>query len=192
VARGALILETDRVNSCRRYQAISVATKGSQSWRPTPPSLREPAEEGIRLPLRPRRVICHRFGQRLGHVSVETTERYLGCKQRLRSAVNDHIGLEAVARQRRVVSPNATSRPQSPGLGRPRLYGCGAIRSDEFFPDAPLPGQNVFQGSRRASFGAFESHRLSETCQLRTTVAGTETTSSSSLTRKRRPSDVTT
>jgi integrase len=30
----------------------------------------------------------------LGHVSVETTERYLGCKQRLRGAVNDHIGLE--------------------------------------------------------------------------------------------------
>jgi site-specific recombinase XerD len=30
----------------------------------------------------------------LGHVSVETTERYLGCKQRLRAAVNDKIGLE--------------------------------------------------------------------------------------------------
>jgi site-specific recombinase XerD len=30
----------------------------------------------------------------LGHVSVETTERYLGCKQRLRNAVNDRIGLE--------------------------------------------------------------------------------------------------
>ena len=30
----------------------------------------------------------------LGHVSVQTTERYLGCKQRIRSAVNDHIGLE--------------------------------------------------------------------------------------------------
>ena len=30
----------------------------------------------------------------LGHVSVETTERYLGCKQRLQGAVNDHIGLE--------------------------------------------------------------------------------------------------
>jgi hypothetical protein len=30
----------------------------------------------------------------LGHVSVETTERYLGCKQRLRFAVNDKIGLE--------------------------------------------------------------------------------------------------
>ena len=30
----------------------------------------------------------------VGHVSVQTTERYLGCKQRIRSAVNDHIGLE--------------------------------------------------------------------------------------------------
>jgi integrase len=30
----------------------------------------------------------------LGHVSVQTTERYLGCKQRLPEAVNDHIGLE--------------------------------------------------------------------------------------------------
>jgi integrase len=30
----------------------------------------------------------------LGHVSVQTTERYLGCKQRLRDAVNDEIGIE--------------------------------------------------------------------------------------------------
>ncbi|HXX19053.1 MAG TPA: site-specific integrase [Candidatus Acidoferrum sp.] len=30
----------------------------------------------------------------LGHVSIQTTERYLGCKQRLRSAVNDRIGIE--------------------------------------------------------------------------------------------------
>jgi hypothetical protein len=27
-------------------------------------------------------------------VSVQTTERYLGCKQWLRNAVNDNIGLE--------------------------------------------------------------------------------------------------
>ena len=30
----------------------------------------------------------------LGHVSVQTTERYLGCKQRIRAAVNDRIGIE--------------------------------------------------------------------------------------------------
>jgi hypothetical protein len=29
-----------------------------------------------------------------GHVSVQTTEQYLGCKQRFRNAVNDRIGLE--------------------------------------------------------------------------------------------------
>ena len=45
--------------------------------------------------------LCHAAGGELeqiqfllGHVSVETTERYLGCKQRLRLAVNDKIGLE--------------------------------------------------------------------------------------------------
>jgi len=30
----------------------------------------------------------------LGHVSIQTTERYLGCKQKLRCAVNDRIGIE--------------------------------------------------------------------------------------------------
>ena len=30
----------------------------------------------------------------LGHVSVQTTERYLGCTQRIASAVNDEIGIE--------------------------------------------------------------------------------------------------
>jgi site-specific recombinase XerD len=30
----------------------------------------------------------------LGHVSVQTTERYLGCKRRLQNAVNDRIGIE--------------------------------------------------------------------------------------------------
>jgi integrase len=30
----------------------------------------------------------------LGHVSIQTTERYLGCKQKLRCAVNDTLGLE--------------------------------------------------------------------------------------------------
>lgn len=45
--------------------------------------------------------LCHEAGGELeqiefllGHVSAQTTKRYLGYKQRLRNAVNDHIGLE--------------------------------------------------------------------------------------------------
>ena len=30
----------------------------------------------------------------LGHVSIQSTERYLGCQQRIRAAVNDRIGIE--------------------------------------------------------------------------------------------------
>src|SRR5499425_2696834 len=33
----------------------------------------------------------------LGHVSVQTTEKYLGCKQRFRRAVNDQLGIEPLA-----------------------------------------------------------------------------------------------
>ena len=45
--------------------------------------------------------LCHTAGGELeqiqfllGHVSVQTTEKYLGCKQRFREAVNDVIGIE--------------------------------------------------------------------------------------------------
>ena len=38
--------------------------------------------------------VRYRFQFLLRHVSVQTTERYLGCKQRIRSAVNDRIGIE--------------------------------------------------------------------------------------------------
>ena len=30
----------------------------------------------------------------LGHISIQTTERYLGCKQRIQGAVNDQIGIQ--------------------------------------------------------------------------------------------------
>ncbi len=47
--------------------------------------------------------LCHAAGGELeqiqfllGHRSVETTERYLGCRQRLVSAVNDKIGIEPI------------------------------------------------------------------------------------------------
>ena len=45
--------------------------------------------------------LCHAAGGELeqiqfllGHVSVQTTEKYLGCKQRINGAVNDRIGIE--------------------------------------------------------------------------------------------------
>jgi site-specific recombinase XerD len=45
--------------------------------------------------------LCHIAGGELdqiqfllGHVSIQTTERYLACKQKLRHAVNDHLGIE--------------------------------------------------------------------------------------------------
>jgi hypothetical protein len=30
----------------------------------------------------------------LGHVSIQTKERYLGCKQKFHDAVNDRMGIE--------------------------------------------------------------------------------------------------
>jgi integrase len=45
--------------------------------------------------------LCHSAGGELeqiqfllGHISVQTTERYVGCKQKLNKAVNDRIELE--------------------------------------------------------------------------------------------------
>ncbi len=48
--------------------------------------------------------LCHQAGGELeqiqfllGHVSIQTTEKYLGCKQRFQNAVNDDIGLDPSA-----------------------------------------------------------------------------------------------
>ncbi|MFN8061577.1 MAG: site-specific integrase [Gemmatimonadaceae bacterium] len=45
--------------------------------------------------------LCHLAGGGLDqmqflleHVSIQTTERYLGCKQKFRHAVNDRLGIE--------------------------------------------------------------------------------------------------
>jgi integrase len=47
--------------------------------------------------------LCHLAGGKLeqiqfllGHVSIQTAEKYLGCKQKLRHAVNDNLGLNGL------------------------------------------------------------------------------------------------
>jgi integrase len=49
--------------------------------------------------------LCHGYGGELeqiqfllGHASVQTTEPYIGCKQKLQDAVNDRLGI-SVARE---------------------------------------------------------------------------------------------
>ncbi len=77
VAEGAVGRRACRRRSCRHRQA------GTRDLRRTCARL------------------CHLAGGELdqiqfllGHVSIQTTERYLGCKQKLRTAVNDRLGIE--------------------------------------------------------------------------------------------------
>jgi integrase len=67
--------------------------------------------------------LCHQAGGELeqiqfllGHVSIETTERYLGCKQRFRNAVNDKIGLEPDGSLGPKLVPNPDFRRPNPRL----------------------------------------------------------------------------
>jgi hypothetical protein len=88
-------------------RTIANAEKGYSDMPPAPFSSLSLYPSGLAFWLtapRPARVMSRRrHGQGgeleqiqflLGHVSVETTERYLGCEQRLRQAVNDKIGPE--------------------------------------------------------------------------------------------------
>jgi hypothetical protein len=65
--------------------------------------------------------LCHASGGELEqiqflleHVSVQTTERYLGCKQRIQSAVNDRIGIEPFELGFRVMEGWRTNHPERP------------------------------------------------------------------------------
>ena len=74
----------------------------------------------------------------LGHVSIQTTEQYLGSRQRIRSAVNDRIGIE----------------PRSCGTDVPRescyLLGTASVGSYRDFDDGVQPRQDRRDGSGAA------------------------------------------
>ena len=55
----------------------------------------------------------------LGHVSVQTIERYLGCTQRISSAVNDRIGIQpkpSVGSSGRGADDTLGSQPHNTGI----------------------------------------------------------------------------
>jgi len=66
--------------------------KDFEDWSQQTRTARSPSKLRWALPRRRRRLEQIQF--LLGHVSVQTTERYLGCTQRIASAVNDSIGIE--------------------------------------------------------------------------------------------------
>ncbi len=84
--------------------------------------------------------LCHASGGELeqiqfllGHVSVQTTERYLGCKQRIRSAVNDSIGIEPNSGAGCAVTEGLpTIRPELiKGLGCQNISACSVAAINE-------------------------------------------------------------
>jgi hypothetical protein len=60
----------------------------------------------------------------LGHVSNQTTERYLGCKQKLRHAVIDKLGIEPLTSFKRF------------GADCPPLGDYSRVISSDDLPDA--------------------------------------------------------
>ena len=72
------------------WEVVRQAAKAAEIERLAPHDLRRTCAR-----------LCHLAGGQLdqiqfllGHVSIQTTERYLGCKQELRHAVNDKLGIE--------------------------------------------------------------------------------------------------
>src|SRR5260370_33792461 len=80
----------DRITPKAIWHVVKAAAKRAEIENLAPHDLRRTCAR-----------LCHLAGGELeqiqfllGHASVQTTERYLGCKQRLSQAVNDNLGLE--------------------------------------------------------------------------------------------------
>ena len=91
--------------------------------------------------------LCHDSGGELeqiqfllGHVSVQTTERYLGCKQNLGSPVNDRFSLKAQAQQGRQNS-ESTAPPEYEQVELASGEGiqCGHAGQEHEQPIEPEP-----------------------------------------------------
>jgi integrase len=87
---GARVEVGDRITPKAIWHVVKAAAKRADIKNLAPHDLRRTCAR-----------LCHLAGGELeqiqfllGHASVQTTERYLGCKQRLSHAVNDNLGLE--------------------------------------------------------------------------------------------------
>lgn len=90
----------------------------------------------------------------LGHVSIQTTEQYLGSRQRIRSAVNDRIGIEPGSYE--------TSDSQE-SFFSPETTSVGSYRD---LDDGVRPGQSRRDGSGAAMANAGGSAASVEVARL--------------------------